>query len=232
MIRFWGFSLLLFLAFQASAQKLRHEFGLFVGSSYYLGDINHLKPFYSPGADYGILHRYTFNKHFALKTQIGRMALSADDNDFSSVYQQKRNHSFSTHLIEFVSMGEFNFLPYNPPARLNFTPYVTAGFGVALADNLQYSNFYTVIPIGAGFKTALSKRLTLSASWVFRNAMSDLLDDLPPTVPSLNLDLYANKQLTQSSTNDWYSVLDISISYNFASTKKWCPAYLKSSKKK
>lgn len=232
-IRFVAFLSLFMLisAFTLSAQKFKNEFGFLGGTSYYLGDINHLRQFYKAKPAYGLMYRHTFNDYIALKTQALRLGLSADDADFNNEYQQLRAASFDTHLIEAAGLFEFNFLPYNPPKRLKFSPYVTAGIGMAFADNLELSNYFLALPIGGGAKIALGKRISMNIAWVYRNTGSDNLDDLPLVLTSETRPLYSSKQMTKINTNDWYSTLTISLSFNFSGTKGWCPAYMKNKKK-
>ena len=66
----------------------------------------------------------------------------------------------------------------------------------------------------------ITKRMTLSAEWVFRNTTTDNLDLLLPA------DSFT-KQITKRNNFDWYSIAGITLTYNFASDKKWCPAYPK-----
>ncbi len=222
-MRYSFFVLTIFLSANISAQVLKHEVGIAGGGSYYLGDINHLTPFYKVRPVIGLLYRYTQHDNVAIKAQVSRLQIEAYDSDFSNTYQQLRNASFNTGLWEVAGMFEFNFKPYNPPERLNFAPYITFGTALVYAENLEDLDYFLTFPFGGGFKAALSKRLTFNMEWVFRNAMNDKLDNIIPAEAE-----FPQKQTSAIYTNDWYSSAQLSFTYNFSGTKKWCPAYPKS----
>jgi opacity protein-like surface antigen len=221
--------LLFFYASTALSQKLKSEFGLTAGVAYYMGDINHTKQFYSPKIGFGILYRHNFNPRYAVRVFLNRLSVSGSDLDFSNGYQQSRAHSFSQSIVEFGSMAEFNFLDFVPVDYQRFSPYITAGPSLAYTQ-IPGKNFQIVIPFGAGIKYALNKRLTLGVEWVFRKTFTDRIDLLYNSSISETSPPIAYKQISSDNTKDWYSFAGIVISYNFASDKKWCPAYNKPKK--
>lgn len=213
---------LISLLFSASyAQKINIEPGITIGTSYYLGDINHTRQFYSPGLTFGLAFRQTISNFYALRFNILRSSIAGNDADFSNIYQQVRNHSFKNTIYEFGVQSEINFLSFNTGIRKDYAPYITAGIGIATANSFQVIT--PVIPLGIGWKFSPSKRMTLNAEWCFRTTFSDRLDLLEQ--PNLH-----QKQLTKIKNNDWYSIAGITVTYNFASEKKWCPAYSKPKK--
>ena len=209
------------ISFFANSQKLNIEPGIILGTSYYLGDVNHSKQFYSPGFTFGLAFRQSFNKHYAVKLNLLRAKISGNDADFHNVYQQTRNHSFSNNIYEIGLQGEFNFLEFNSKIRKSAAPYITAGLALAISNSFQ--TFSLAIPMGIGYKYSPTKRLTLSGEWIFRNTNTDNLDLLLPS------EIFS-KQITNNNNNDWYSIAGITITYNFESDKKWCPAYPKKKK--
>lgn len=216
--------ILIFLNSLTPAQSQTSEFGIIAGTSYYMGDINHDRLFYSPQLAYGILYRKTINDHNNYRVQISKHSISGNDADFPSGYQQDRMHSFSNDIYELGLQYEFNFFPFNLQKRLSLTSYITTGASVVLiiAPNQHFSPSF---PIGIGFKYGIGKRLTVGAEWTYKYAFTDNLDLLPPNTQDPSLSPPENKQVNNQSSNDWYSLAGIIISYNFASTKKWCPAY-------
>ena len=73
----------------------------------------------------------------------------------------------------------------------------------------------------------LDSKITLSNNGLIGNGT---LKYLTSTTISDNLDLLLpsdtfSKQITKSNNNDWYSIAGITVTYNFRSDKKWCPAY-------
>jgi opacity protein-like surface antigen len=194
-----------------------------------LGDINHSKQFYSPKIGYGVLYRHNINSRYAARIFLNKLTVSGSDLDFSNGYQQIRAHSFSQSIIEFGAMAEFNFLDFIPLDYQNFSPYLTAGPSLAYTQ-IPGKNFQFVFPFGAGVKYAPNKRLTIGLEWVFRKTFTDRIDLLYNNTLTETTPLVSDKQLSNDNTKDWYSFAGIVLSYNFASEKKWCPAYKKPNK--
>jgi hypothetical protein len=165
--------------------------------------------------------RQSFNNHYAARLNVLWAKISGNDADFSSVYQQIRAHAFANNILEVGIHGEFNFLEYNNFIRKNYAPYITTGLALAISNSFQ--NFSMAIPMGVGIKFCPIKRMTLSAEWNFRYTTTDDLDYLSMTDTFI-------KQLYKSKNNDWYSIAGLTITYNFESEKKWCPAYPKQRK--
>jgi hypothetical protein len=196
-----------------SAQRLNLEPGVFIGTSYYLGDVNHARQFYSPGLSLGLIARYPINEHYAVRLNLLRAKISGNDADFSNLYQQTRGYSFENTIYEIGLLTEFNFLSYSSFIKKSYTPFITIGLAVAISQATALS-----IPIGIGWKYSLGKKMTLSAEWVFRNTTTDELDLLLPAEST-------SKQITNLNNVDWYSIAGITMTYNISSDKKWCPAY-------
>lgn len=215
--------ILFFSILNTDAQKFNIEPGLTIGTSYYLGDINHTKQFYSPGFTFGLAFRHTISDFYAIRINILRSPISGNDADFSSVYQQLRGHSFKNTIYELGIQYEINFLSFNTFIKKSQAPYLTAGIAVASANSFQIIT--PAIPLGIGYKFSPAKRMTVNAEWCFRMTFSDRLDLLEQTN-------FQQKQLTKIKNNDWYSIAGITVTYNFASEKKWCPAYSKKKKHK
>jgi len=213
------------MSITAYGQSFSGEFGILGGVSYYLGDINQTKQFYSPSPAIGVLYRHNFNPRYALRVQALYAGLKASDSDFKNGYQQSRNASFSRNLYELGTSVEFNFLTYDPVNIQNFTPFVIAGVNLTL-PGIDNKPFFVTLPIGAGLKFALTKKLTLDVEWVFRKTFTDNLDNLKNTSDEIS----GIKQKTNQNTKDWYSIAGVSLSYNFTSKTKWCSAYGKQKK--
>ncbi|NPA67484.1 MAG: hypothetical protein GXO50_02635 [Chlorobi bacterium] len=216
--------LLLFIIFSGlniNAQKFNIEPGITAGTSYYLGDINHTKQFYSPGLTAGLALRHNINNFYALRLNIIRAEISGNDADFESIYQNIRNTVFSNTVYETSLQIEINFLSFNTNIKKSQTPYITTGAGIAFANSFE--TITPVIPIGIGYKYSVSKRITVNGEWNFRKTFTDYLDLLEQT------DIY-QKQITKTKNNDWYSIASVTLTYNFAGDKKWCPAYSKHKK--
>jgi hypothetical protein len=196
-----------------AAQKINLEPGVIFGTSYYLGDVNHTRQFYSPEMSYGIIIRYSFSDHYALRLNLLKAKISGNDADFTNQYQQIRGHAFINNIYEIGVLTEFNFFSYNSNIKKSSSPFLIFGLAAAVSKATTLS-----IPMGLGWKYSFGKRITLAGEWVFRNTITDELDLLlPPEITS--------KQLTNLNNVDWYSIAGISITYNLSLGKKWCPAY-------
>jgi len=219
-------SIFIIIPFSVNAQQRLHEVGLFVGVSYYMGDVNQRKLFYSVEPTFSFIYKINFNSRTALRASASLSALSGSDADSQNGYQLQRNHSFSIPLSEISAMYEFNFLPYKPESRDEyFSPYVTIGLGAMIfpAGDGKIP-VQPVIPFGIGVKYAFNSRFGVSAEWTYRKTFTDYLDQLPDDkytqTPGIE-----NKQRSYSSSKDWYSFAGISFTYKFALGISKCPAY-------
>ncbi len=216
--------LIVFSISQIKAQGIKGELGLTLGTSYYMGDVNHSKQFYSPKLAFGILYRRNLNEHYALRANIMSIMLSGNDKDFKNGYQQFRGHNFSHNIYEISELIEFNFFSFNPRNRKYFSPYITGG--IAMTVSPSSSNLISIaLPMGVGFKYAFNKKMTLSIEWVFRKSFSDDMDLLNSYNEDNVNTLLSVKQISKEKNSDWYSFAGIVLTYNITSNIKWCPAY-------
>lgn len=202
----------LFCTLTGSAQrpnKKSAEIGVFLGTSYYIGDLNplvHFGPMTKPAG--GAVVRYNVNTRVALRANAFFGNVQADDALSSSSAQQQRNLNFKSKVTEFSAQAEFNFLDYQiGNERKKFTPYIFAGIGVFKFNPVAVYNNYSFtlqplgtegqgleggprkkykltqmsIPFGIGIKTNLSKMIGLSIEWGMRKTFTDYLDDVSTT---------------------------------------------------
>lgn len=208
--------LLLFVSISAWAQE-NADFGVSLGVSTYMGDINPSKFFYNPKPAGGVFYRYNFHSRHALRTNLNIATFEADDLDFDNAYQQNRNMRFEGDIAELISQFEFNFLPYSTNGKTwDFTPYMAAGFGVALFDSETVS-INPVIPFTLGFKVNFSKNLGLEAEYSFRKTFYDNFDGLK--------DYVAPDDYAFAHNNDWYFFTGISLTWKMYNRNISCPAY-------
>jgi len=183
------------------------EIGIFLGGSYYIGDLNpirHFNEFTKPAG--GIIFRYNFNPRLAARANVLFGAIQGDDSYSASAGQQQRNLNFKSPITEGSVQLEFNFLDYQiGNEKRKFTPYIFFGLGafqfnpigemngnwVALqplgtegqglrggATKKKYKLLQISIPFGVGVKTNLSKKIGLSIEWGLRKTFTDYLDDV------------------------------------------------------
>jgi hypothetical protein len=196
-----------------SAQR-KMDFGLFLGGSSYVGDLNPGKQFYKPQPAAGLIARYNINKRFAIRVNGTYVMLKGNSNDFpDQVLPYMPGSSFATNLIDFSSGLEFNFSPYitGTDEWLNST-YVVGGIGYTL--NLSGGQNFVTVPFGFGFKININTRLSAGLEWCYRKTFYDGID---------NLESPLGKSILHN--NDWYSTYGLLITYKFVKFVADCPVY-------
>lgn len=186
---------------QIIAQK--SEIGLFLGGSYYLGDLNPQLQFVLTKPAYGIIYRYNFNQRVTLKLDALYGNVAGDD--LVSKTNKNRNLSFKSPIIEISPNVEINFTPYQiGNSKLPFTTYVFGGIAIFRFDpqtsyqgnnyHLQplgtegqrtsvynkkpYSLISFSIPFGVGFKQNIGKFMSIGLEWGLRKTFTDYIDDV------------------------------------------------------
>lgn len=186
------------------------EIGIFVGGSYYTGDLNpagHFSRFTRPAA--GLLYRMNLNTRLSAKAVVSYGLLEADDSYSKNESHRNRNLSFRSKMMEFAVEGEFNFLPFvtgskklaittpyvfagvavyhfNPTGFYehrwyNLQPIGTEGQGSAFSSQKPYSLTQFSIPFGAGLKVNTARKVNINFEWGIRKTFTDYLDDVSGT---------------------------------------------------
>jgi hypothetical protein len=200
------FSFLLTLSSFAQRDKKSVEVGLFLGGSYYIGDLNptrHFDQFTKPAG--GVVFRYNFNPRLSARGNFLLGTIEAHDEFSPNVGQQQRNLSFQSQITEISAQLEFNFLNYqigNDKDR--FTPYIFGGFagfkfdpqgqlndewyslhslategqGLPGGPKKTYKLFQISLPFGVGIKLNVAKNMSLGLEWGMRKTFTDYLDDV------------------------------------------------------
>jgi len=197
------FSIIL-LSVTANAQ--RHEFGLFLGTSYYTGDLNNSAPFLNAKPAGGLTYRYMINSRWALRVNGFLGQIEGSDETNPDANKASRNLSFMSDILELGGTLELNFLKFNPGGKRNrFTPYMFGGFAIfhfnptaefngreyelqplgtegqgttAYPDRDPYSLTTVSVPFGLGIKLSLGSNLVLGAEWGMRKTFTDYIDDV------------------------------------------------------
>jgi uncharacterized protein DUF6089 len=198
-----------------SAQR-QYDVGVYAGASYYMGEINPAKQLYKPRQNLGALYRYIFNNRYAVKAQINRARIVADDLSSNSEFQIERAESFKYNIWDFSIQAEFNFLEYNTTDMKNrYSPYVTTGIsGIVFPVNLKLP---IALPLGIGFKYNYDKRIGVGIEWTFKRTFDDDWD--------FNNERTINNHQTAFQYNkDWYSFVGLFLTYKFDESFE-CPAY-------
>ena len=127
------FIITIFFFPQSEAQSIDpySEVGLFLGTSYYLGDLNdeHFKLAQPATA---INYRFNIDRRIALRGGLWLGELRGSDklNEVDTIKIQRNLH-FRTPLYELSGMIEFNFFDYETgSSRYPFTPFLFTGISI------------------------------------------------------------------------------------------------------
>lgn len=207
----------------ARAQDYKYEIGGMAGGAYYMGDLNKNTFFKGLNPSLGVVFRYIPNFRWAVKTDLlwGRVSGSTDGTE--NVFPNNATASFSRNFFELGGQMEFNFMPYSDKfVYLNtkrFSPYIFLGAGVTVAPGNQ--TFASLnIPMGVGVKYKLKSRLNLGCEFSFRKLFGDSFD-----VTDGSNEILDNPYGISSSAfknKDWYSLLMISITWDFGERCRPC----------
>lgn len=191
----------------AQPKQKSSELGVFLGGSYYIGDLNpmgHFNQFTKPAG--GIVFRYNFNQRLAARANLFFGSMEGNDSFSNSPAQQQRNLSFKSSLSELSAQLEFNFLDYQiGDDNRGFTPYIFGGLAgfkfkprVKVGDNWvnlqplgtegqgltggatkkKYKLTQFSLPFGLGVRANLSKNIGVSIEWGMRKTFTDYIDDV------------------------------------------------------
>jgi hypothetical protein len=212
-----GLFLLIFSLFPQLIQAQRKsDIGLSGGTSYYMGDMNFTRHFHMPAASGGALIRYNLNPRNSFRFSAIYGSLRGSDpvlnDDYSTI------NSFNTSILDLAFTTEFNFRSYKTTKirKYRYTPYVTGGitYTSVLSSDVPAENT-PGLAFGAGFKYNLTVKLGAGFDWSFRKTFNDSFDGI--NNPGENNMFFHNK--------DWYSLVQVFITYKIFDWKEDCPAY-------
>lgn len=195
----------------ANAQKhpnkpyMSNDVGVFLGGSYYIGDLNPSKHFFLSQPAAGLFYRFNLNYRVAFRGGFNFGTIQGDDSQSSSPDQLERNLNFKSRIIELFGQAEFNFWEYRVGhADFIFAPYLFAGLsgfqfnpqanvgnqwidlkalstegeGTKQSASKPYKLYQMAIPFGIGFKLSFSNQIGLGFEWGPRKTFTDYLDDV------------------------------------------------------
>lgn len=190
----------------------KFDIGGGIGMSGYLGDANESNIFHKPGFAANIQGRYLFNERTALRAELAGMTLSGSTADFDNRLPDGRDYSFTAFAADLSVRGEYNFFPYGigeTYRRLRrLTPFLAAGIGATLSACDGSTAVALSVPLTAGVKYKLNRRLNLIADFTMTWLLGDHLDG-----PDL-ADLTTIKS-SFIKNNDWHSAIQVSLTYEF-----------------
>ncbi len=203
----------------AAQEDYRFDAGGGFGMTGYLGDANSSNLWSHPGFDATLLFRYLRSPRIAFKTGFYVGTLKGNTADMADVLPDGAQFRFSTTFYELSEMFEFNFFNYGIGERYRrlrrWSPYITAGLGATVWTTDGFTGGAFTIPLGAGVKYKLNRRLNLGMEFLMKKTFSDRLDG-----PMLS-DPHAIKSGFAKNT-DWYSTLSLTLSYEFSKRCATC----------
>lgn len=216
------------MIFTLGSSAQRNEIGVFMGTSYYLGDLNPSKHFLLCKPAAGIIYRYDFNERWALK--ISGLYGTVEGDDAVAKFNEERNLSFKSGIFEVSPQLELNFLPYITGNKEEnyFSPYIFAGIAVfSFKPKAEYNGIWydlkllstegqgtsienapkpyslmnVSFPFGLGFKYSVGKNICIGAEWGLRKTVTDYLDDVSTTYADIDV-LTMEKGPTSAALSD------------------------------
>lgn len=233
--------LITFCIVNSKAQK--SELGFFLGTSYYLGDLNPSSHFGMAQSAGGILYRYNLNPRWAFKFSALFGTVTASDKETNANYP--RQLSFRSPISEISAQMEINFFNlYNSSGKNAFSPYLFGGFSVFSFNpqanyqghwyDLQplstegqglkdmpdrYSLTNVSFPFGLGIKVNFLKRFSFGAEWGLRKTFTDYIDDVSTKYYDPDL-LTINRSAVAAELSDRSEIKHIKDSQRGNSTTK------------
>lgn len=200
-------------------ESYKFDIGASAGMSGYLGDANQSNMFRHPGVAAALTGRYLADERWAARVSAGLRTLSGNTADMTDALPGGEQFAFHSTVCDLTAGAEFNFLPYGigrPYQHLSrWSPYVTAGAGVALSRSGGKSSAAFCIPLGAGVRYKVAPRLNAAVEFSMTKAFSDHMDS----------DRLSDLQQIKSAfikNTDWYSALTVGISYEIGPRCSGC----------
>jgi hypothetical protein len=200
--------------------EYRMEIGGGVGAMTYLGDFNGnlLKNMQPMG---GLVAKYKLNPRMAWTADLGYGKLKGASKNDKSWFPELTETpiEFSTTVIDFDVRFEYNFWPFGTGREYlgarPLTPFIALGAGLAFAKpDIGEKAVAFQMPIGLGVKYKLKDRLNLAVEWMIHFTGSDKLDGTE--------DPYGIKSTGMFKNTDCYSLLRVTLTYDFWARCKTC----------
>ena len=196
-------TLLPFLSYSQS----QLDAGIMLGYSNYLGDL--VPPrftFNHSNFSFGFVGRKEMSKNISVRSNLIYAKIEGDDSYYSR--NADRNTNFTTNIIEFSFMGEYDpygkrRFPKDGSMAKTMSPYVFAGIGFTVAiPSVEYGDpdnpdarainnkLHLSFPIGFGVKNDLTDKIFIGAEWGVRFTSTDYLDGVSITGDKNDNDVY------------------------------------------
>jgi hypothetical protein len=187
-----------------------------LGGAFYMGDANKNAAFKNMRPSASVLFRYNANFRIAFKANLAWAHVAGSTKGIDNVFPDGAQVDFDRDIVDFGGQAEFNFFPYSDKYQYLYTkriaPYIMGGLGLSVAPGGGGTFFSPHISVGTGVKYKLKSRVNIGAECSIRKLFGDGLDinggnNLLNDPYDIGSSLWKNK--------DWYSMLVISVSYDF-----------------
>lgn len=244
------------------------EWGVHAGGMYYLGELNQ-KQFANVRPALGISRRSIYQNRIAWEQHLVYGNVHGADSLQDDPLLKERNLSFRDNIVELGTQLEIHYFEYKRGSKHNFsTPYLFFGFaafysnpqayyngewynlrdigteGQTLNGGKKYNLINFAVPVGAGYKLFIGKRMSINIFTGFRKTFSDYIDDVGGVYAdasrfNANDRVFVDRSLVKqrpngtntglargnSNTKDWYNYTGISICFKTNRKKTACDAY-------
>jgi hypothetical protein len=225
----------------ANRAQDRLELGGFLGTSFYMGDLNPAVPFRQSHIAFGGIARYAVTDRVALRASAFRGEISGDYPVKGVVFPQAgASYNFLRTVGDVALMTEYNFRSYDHPfiSTSVFTPYLAIGVGTIvyqryLIDSQNQNEkpvFVLSLPFGVGVKYKLTDWIRIGAEWSFRKTFVDDLDYVGENLVIDPADPYGFKREVLTHNNDWVSFAGVTVTFNMLKRNTECNAGFKKKK--
>jgi len=216
MMRFACIISIVLTSLTVNAQEYLYEIGGMLGGAFYMGDANMNSAFKNTNPTASAIFRYNANFRVAYKVNLGWARVTGTTEGLENVFPDNAQASFSRNVIDLGGQAEFNFFPYSDKYKYLYTkrisPYIMGGAGLTLAPGNGETFFGPHISVGTGVKYKLMNRINIGAELSIRKLFGDGLDVSRES--SLLNDPYKNNGSILKN-KDWYSMLTVTVTYDF-----------------
>jgi hypothetical protein len=220
-------ALIFFSFFSLSANAQRYEFGIGAGVLNYKGDLNpHLNVALSkPGFQF--VARYNFSMAVVGRFNLMLGSLVGDGALSPNIYISKiKPNSFSTTLVEFSGLMEYNFFNYrNPKNRFIFgSPYLFGGASIFIFSPEpsekagSVSMVQPAILLGFGYKHQMGQFWNVGVEFGGRFGFTDYLDNVSDREVGTKMqrgNLYDTDVYTYLGFNLTYTIKEVICPFDY-----------------
>lgn len=201
-------AIILFVLLSLGAKSQSDDLGIFLGASYYTGDLNpygHFNQNTNPAL--GLVYRHNTRDNrmsFRLHGMYGK--IEGYDHQSKNEFRKNRDLNFSSEIFELGAIWEVNFFEYElgNTSRNYFSPFLfmgvayyhfdphgllnddwyelqplgTEGQNTTANSNDYYKLNQFSVPLGIGIKMNLSRTVGVAFEYGVRKTFTDYLDDV------------------------------------------------------